>query len=188
MLTWRTGWQLLEHQRSKLRQREDEFVAWVLNSPPIRLPGAAAIFTAASTGIPLGLTHHLRHNRVLHERVLLIAVVITDAPRVEPEHRIRLVPVGAGITRVIFHFGFMETPDVMEGLKLACREPELHGIDPENITYYFRRVMVIPGKAAGMAVWRKSLFATMHLNANLPAAYFGVPAAQVVEVGLEVEI
>jgi KUP system potassium uptake protein len=99
------------------------------------------------------------------------------------------VPVGAGITRVIFHFGFMETPDVMEGLRLACRLPELRGIDPENITYYFRRVMVIASeKASGMAIWRKSLFATMHLNANLPAAYFKVPAAQVVEVGLEVEI
>ena len=102
MLTWRTGWRLLEHQRSKLRQREDEFVAWVLDTPPIRLPGAAAIFTAASKGIPLGLTHHLRHNRVLHERVLLIAVVTTDAPRVEPRNRIRLEPVGAGITALFF--------------------------------------------------------------------------------------
>jgi KUP system potassium uptake protein len=190
MLTWRTGWQLLEHERSKLRQREDEFIAWVLNNPPIRLPGAAAIFTAASTGIPLGLTHHLRHNRVLHERVLLIAVTGVDAPRVASEQRIKLVPVGAGITRVLFHFGFMETPDIMEALKLACLvEPELRDIDPQNITYYFRRVMVVPtGKVSGMVVWRKSLFATMHLNANLPAAYFGVPVAQVVEVGLEVEI
>ena len=93
MLTWRTGWQLLEQQRSKLRQREDEFVAWVLDTPPIRLTGAAAIFTAASTGIPLALTHHLRHNRVLHERVLLIASITTDEPRVEPEQRIKLVPV-----------------------------------------------------------------------------------------------
>jgi KUP system potassium uptake protein len=85
----------------------------------------------------------------------------------------------------------METPDVMEGLMLACHlEPELRGIDPQKITYYFRRVMVIPSeKGSGMAVWRKSLFAMMHLNANLPAAaYFGVPAAQVVEIGLEVEI
>jgi KUP system potassium uptake protein len=90
---------------------------------------------------------------------------------------------------VIFHFGFMESPDIMQGLTDACREPQLRGIDPQNITYYFRRVMVIPtSKVPGMATWRKSLFATMHLNANLPAAYFGVPAAQVVEVGLEVEI
>jgi KUP system potassium uptake protein len=75
MLTWRSGWLLLEQQRSKLRQREEDFVAWVLDTPPIRLTGAAAIFTAASTGIPLALTHHLRHNRVLHERVLLIASI-----------------------------------------------------------------------------------------------------------------
>src|SRR5246127_5131366 len=189
MLTWRRGWQLLEVERSKLRQREDDFIEWVVSTPPIRLSGAAAIFTAATTGVPLCLTHHLRHNRVLHERVLLIASVSVDAPRVETTERVKLVPVGAGISRVIFHFGFMETPDVMEGLKLACRLPELRGIDPQNITYYFRRVMVIPrSEASGMAFWRKSLFAMMHLNANLPAAYFGVPPAQVVEVGLEVEI
>ena len=102
MLTWRAGWLLLEHQRSKLRQREHEFIEWVLTTPPIRLTGAAAIFTAASTGIPLTLTHHLRHNRVLHERVLLIAAITTDEPRVDPEHRIKLVAVGAGITRVLF--------------------------------------------------------------------------------------
>jgi KUP system potassium uptake protein len=189
MLTWRSGWLLLEQERAKLRQREDEFIEWVVKTPPVRLSGAAAIFTAATTGIPLGLTHHLRHNRVLHERVLFIASISVDTPRVDAAERIKLVPVGAGITRVLFRFGFMETPDVMDGLKLACREPELRGIDPENITYYFRRVMVIASeKASGMAVWRKSLFAAMHLNANLPAAYFGVPAAQVVEVGLEVEI
>ena len=189
MLTWRRGWQLLEQERGKLRQREDEFIEWVVTTPPIRLSGAAAIFTAATTGIPLCLTHHLRHNRVLHERVLLIASVVVDAPRVEPAERVKLVPVGAGITRVIFYFGFMETPDVMEALRVACRLPELQGIDPETMTYYFRRVMVIASaKAAGMAIWRKAVFATMHLNANLPAAYFKVPTAQVVEVGLEVEI
>jgi KUP system potassium uptake protein len=75
--------------------------------------------------------------------------------------------------------------------KQACIvEPELRGIDPQAITYYFRRVMVVPSaKVPGMALWRESLFAAMHLNANLPAsAYFRVPAAQVVEVGVEVEI
>jgi KUP system potassium uptake protein len=83
----------------------------------------------------------------------------------------------------------MESPDVLEALKLASNAPELRGIDPERITYYFRRVMVVPrDDVPGMALWRKELFAAMHLNANLPAAYFGVPTPQVVEVGLEVEI
>jgi KUP system potassium uptake protein len=169
--------------------REDEFVSWVLESRPVRVPGAAAIFTAASSGIPLALTHHLRHNRVLHERVLLVSTITSDAPRVEPEQRVELTPVGAGISRVLLHFGFMEHPNVMDGLKLACRDPALHGIDPERITFYSRRIMVVPsGKVPGMAVWREQLFAAMHLNANLPAAYFGVPTSQVVEVGLEVEI
>jgi len=189
MLTWRTGYLLLEAQRSRMRQREDDFIEWVLANPPIRLPGAAAIFSAASTGIPLALTHHLRHNRVLHERVLLISIVSSDAPRINPGERVKFVPVGAGITRIILQFGFMEHPNVMDGLKLACRDPSLRDIDPEEITYYFRRAMVIPsGRVPGMAVWRERLFAAMHLNANLPAAYFGVPTAQVVEVGLEVEI
>jgi len=189
MLTWRTGYGLLELQRSRMRQREDEFTDWVLESRPIRLPGAAAIFTAGSSGIPLALTHHLRHNRVLHERMLLVSTVTTDAPRVDPEERVELIPVGAGITRVVLRFGFMEHPNIMDGLELACRYPALHGIDPKKITFYSRRVMVIAnGKVPGMAVWRERLFAAMHLNANLPAAYFGVPAEQVVEVGLEVEI
>src|SRR6516162_6257922 len=189
MLTWRTGYQMLEYQRSRMRQREDEFVDWVLENPPVRLPGAAAIFSAGSSGIPLALTHHIRHNRVLHECVLLVSTVSSEVPRVAPEQRATLVPVGAGITRVTLHFGFMEHPNVLEGLKLACRDPDLHGIDPERITFYSRRVMVIAsGKVPGMAVWRQRLFAAMHLNANLPAAYFGIPTAQVVEMGLEVEI
>ena len=69
----------------------------------------------------------------------------------------------------------------MDGLAIACRDPTLHGIDPEKITFYSRRVMVIAnGVVPGMAVWRERLFAAMHLNANLPAAYFGVSTAQVV--------
>jgi K+ transporter len=87
--------------------------------------------------------------------VLLIASITTDEPRVAPEQRIKLVPVCAGITRVLFYFGFMEAPDVMEGLRLACRDPALDGIDPHSITYYFRRVnsgkKIIAGRVFGRA-------------------------------------
>jgi KUP system potassium uptake protein len=107
MLTWRTGYRLLEQQRSRMRQREDEFTDWVLESRPIRLPGAAAIFTAATSGIPLALTHHLRHNRVLHERMLLVSTTTTDAPRVGPVERERLIQVGHGTPRVLLHCGCM---------------------------------------------------------------------------------
>src|SRR5262249_15918602 len=82
--------------------------------------------------------------RVLHERVLLIASTSSDAPRVPPEQRVKLVPVGVGMTRLIFHFGVMETPNIMEGLRLACREGELSGIDPQSITYYFSPLLVAP--------------------------------------------
>jgi len=113
----------------------------------------------------------------------------SDVPRVDTDQRAKLVPVGAGMIRVTFHFGFMEHPNVMEGLKIACRDPDLRGIDAERITFYSRRVGVIAsGKVPGMAVGRERIFAAMHLNANLPAAYFGAPTAQVVEMGLEVEI
>jgi KUP system potassium uptake protein len=102
---------------------------------------------------------------------------------------VKLIQVGHGITRVVLYFGFMEHPNIMDGLRLACRDPTLSGIDPEKITFYSRRVMVIAtGLVPGMAVWRERIFAAMHLNANLPAAYYGVPTSQVVEVGLEVEI
>jgi KUP system potassium uptake protein len=102
---------------------------------------------------------------------------------------VKLIPVGAGITRVLLYFGFMEHPNIMDGLRFACRDPVLSGIDPEKITFYSRRIMVVSTrKIPGMAVWRERLFAAMHLNGNLPAAYFGVPTSQVVEVGLEVEI
>lgn len=120
--------------------------------------------------------------------MLLVWTITTDAPRVNLEKRVKLVPVGAGIIRVLLYFGFMEHPNIMEGLKLACRDPTLRGIEPEKITFYSRRVMVIPsGNVPGVAVWRERIFAAMHLNANLPA-YFGVPSSQVVEVGLEFEI
>src|SRR5262249_59342732 len=127
MLTWRTGYRLLELQRSRIRQREDEFIPWVLESRPIRLPGAAAIFTAATSGIPLALTHHLRHNRVLHERMLLVSTLTTDAPRVDPEERVKLMPAGAGITRVLLCVGFMEHADARQGQRLACRDRRPRG-------------------------------------------------------------
>ncbi|MBV8521250.1 MAG: KUP/HAK/KT family potassium transporter, partial [Acetobacteraceae bacterium] len=189
MMTWRRGAMLVREARMKHREPETEFFEKLRTRPPFRVPGTAVTFTAAKSGIPLVLTHHLKHNRVLHERMLVVSAVTTDAPRVPPEERVEVVPMAEGMCRIILRFGFMEPPDVTEGLRLALQRPQFANIDVCDLTYYFRRETVIPaGKLPGMSRWRKELFAAMHLNTDWPAAYFGVPAAQVVEIGLEVEI
>ena len=189
MLTWRAGWSALEKARAQMRQPEDEFVRTLLASPPHRLPGTAVVFTAAASGIPLGLTHHLKHNRVLHERVLLVCGLMTDAPRVSPDQRLSVADMGGGLSRIVLHYGFMEHPNICEGLQLARERTQFRDVDPEELTYYFRRETIVPThKQTGMPFWRKALFSAMHLNANRTAAYFGVRPAQVIEIGLEVEI
>ncbi len=189
MMTWRRGAMILEQARARLRRPEDEFLDILLSKPPLRLPGTAAVFTAGVSGIPLSLTHHLRHNQVLHERVLLVSGVMTDAPRVPESDRLTVTEMKSGLHRIVLRYGFMETPDITEGLRLIRARPEFADVDPEQLTYYFRRETIVPAhRMPGMSSWRKALFSAMHLNANRSAAYFGVPPAQVVEVGLEVEI
>ena len=189
MMTWRKGAGLVEQARARLRQPEDEFVRTLLAAPPLRLPGTAAVFTAATSGVPLALSHHLKHNRVLHERVLLISGLTTDAPVVDPADRVKLIEMGGGVSRIVLFFGFMETPNIAEGLRLACKSGQFQDIDMEQLTYYFRRETIIPAdRLSGMAFWRKAIFSAMHRNSHRNAAYYGVPATQVVEIGLEVEI
>jgi KUP system potassium uptake protein len=188
-MTWRRGAVLVEHARVQLRQPEDEFLAALLDTPPVRLPGTAAIFTAATSGVPLALSHQMRHTRVLHERVLLISGLTTQKPYEDPDERCQFIDMGHGIIRLVVCFGFMEMPNIAKALRqldLPARYPE---IDMGRMTYYFRRETVLAGESMkGMAAWRKRLFSAMHLNTHRHAAYYGVPAAQVVEIGLEVEI
>src|SRR5690348_2219600 len=108
MMTWRHGAAILEQARSRLRQPEDQFMRNLLTSPPMRLPGTAAVFTAAASGIPLGLAHHLKHNRMLHERMLLVSGLMTDAPRVPSNERLEIIAMDGGFTRIILRYGFME--------------------------------------------------------------------------------
>ncbi len=188
MLTWRKGGGLLADLHNKLRQPENGFFAALRAEPPFRVRGAAAVF-GATTGIPLALVHHLKHNHVMHERLLLVSTLTSDAPYVAPERRAAVTAMPAGLTRVALTFGFMEKPDVPAALFPACQDPLLRDVDPAGLTYYLRRETVVPSdKAGGMARWRKALFAAMLLNANRSASYYGLPLAQVVEIGLEVEI
>src|SRR4051794_37978138 len=107
--------------------------------------------------MPVALVHHLKHNRVLHERLLLVCVVTLEEPRVDDADRVEVIPIGDGISRVILRSGFMETSDVKEGVKLAIAQGKLMDVNPTNLTYYIGRETIVPTERPGMVHWREVL-------------------------------
>jgi KUP system potassium uptake protein len=187
--TWRSGVKLVERARGKLRQPEEDLIETAVNRCHARLSGTAVFLASAPKGVPLALTEFVKHNHVLHQRVVLVTVLIEEAPRIADEDRAEIIEVIEGITRVILHYGFMQYPTIFEGLKLACEQGKLPGIDLTDITYYIGRETIIPSEdIPGMWVWRETLFAFLQRNAERSAAFFGVPTRQVVEFGTEIEI
>ncbi len=189
MLTWRGGVRLVEAARAKLRQPEEDLIETAVNKCHTRLPGTAVFLASAPHGVPLALTQFVKHNHVLHQRVILVTVVIEESPRIDEDAKTEVVEIVEGITRVILHYGFMQYPTIYDGLRLACDQGKLPGIDLTDVTYYIGRETIIPSdQVAGMWVWRESVFAFLQRNAERTAAFFGVPTGQVIEFGTEIEI
>src|SRR6195256_1105319 len=160
MLTWRSGVRLVEGARGKLRQPEEDLIETAVNKCHARLPGTAVFLASAANGVPLALTEFVKHNHVLHQRVVLVTVLIEESPRIADEDRAEVIEVIEGITRVILHYGFMQYPTIYDGLRLACDQGKLPGIDLTDITYYIGRETIIPSdEVAGMWVWRENAFA-----------------------------
>ncbi|MBR0740875.1 KUP/HAK/KT family potassium transporter [Bradyrhizobium liaoningense] len=189
MLTWRAGVKLVEAARGQLRQPEEDLIETAVNKCRARLPGTAVFLASAPKGVPLALTQFVKHNHVLHERIVLVTVLIEESPHISDEERAEVIEIIPGITRVVLHYGFMQNPTIYDGLTLACRQGKLPGIDLSDITYYVGRETIIPREdVPGMWVWRESVFAFLQRNAERSAAFFGVPTRQVVEFGTELEI
>jgi KUP system potassium uptake protein len=189
MLTWRSGVKLVERARGKLRQPEEDLIETAVSRCHARLAGTAVFLASAPNGVPLALTQFVKHNHCLHQRVVLVTVLIEESPRIADEDRAEVIEIIPGITRVILHYGFMQYPTIYEGLILACKLGKLPGIDLTDITYYIGRETIIPREdIPGMWMWRESLFAFLQRNAERTAAFFDVPARQVVEFGTEIEI
>jgi KUP system potassium uptake protein len=189
MLTWRGGVKLVEHARGRLRQPEEELIDTAVNRCRSRLPGTAVFLTSSRRGVPLALTQFVKHNRVLHERILLVTVQIEESPHLSDDDVVEVIEVTPGITRVVLHYGFMQYPVIYDGLTLACKKGKLPGIDLSNVTYFVGRETIIPREdIPGMWVWREAIFAFLQRNAEHSAAFFGVPPRQVVEFGTEIEI
>jgi KUP system potassium uptake protein len=189
MLTWRKGEEIMDAVRLEVRQRSKEFIEQVRANPPYRIPGTAVVLGRMIKGIPLALTQNLKHNHVLHQKVFLVAVEMTETPRVPDEDRVRVTPISEDITGVELSFGFMERPDVPKGLAVGITRGQIAQCDLKNVTYYTGHETIIPtGRRLGMARWRETLFAFMQHNAQRSGAYFNIPSAQIMEIGIEFEI
>ena len=189
MLTWRKGEEIMDTVRLEVREPSKEFIEHLTRDPPFRIPGTAVVLGRMAKGVPLALSHNTKCNHVLHENVLLVAVTTMETPRVTDEDRVAVTPIAAGITRVELRFGFMEQPNVPKGLEIAAVRGQIAEFDPAQVIYYTGHETIIPsGRRSGLARWREELFAFMHHNAQRPGAYFKIPSAQIMEIGIEFEI
>ena len=187
MLTWRSGVRLVETVRADQREDEERFVARLGAGAIARTPGVGAFLSAAVTGIPLSLSHHLRHNRALQERVLLVSVVSTETPFVAGEERAQVTRVAEGIDRVVLRFGFMEDMDIPAGVTAAALR--LSDAELGDVSYYIgRETVIVDRHVPGMAPWREALFVSMQRNTAPTGSSFCIPSQQLVEIGTEVRI
>ena len=179
----------MDKVRLEVRERSQDFLDHLRRDPPLRIPGFAVVLGRMTKGVPLALSHNVNCNRVLHENVLLVAVRTTETPHASDEERIAVAPIGQGLTRAELRFGFMEQPNVPEGLADAMARGAIAKIDLGRVIFYTGHETIIPsGGRPELARWREAIFAFMHHNAQRPGAYFKIPGAQVMEIGVEFEI
>jgi KUP system potassium uptake protein len=141
--------------------------------------------------IPAVLLHHLKHNKILHERVVLTSIVTEEIPSVPDAERVTVRELGSGFWQVVARYGFMETPDVPAMLSSLPRRrsagPRLELL-PLDTTYYLGRETLLPTGPSKMARWRKRLFIIMSRNAQTASAFFGLPPNRVVEMGAQIQL
>ena len=185
--TWRRGSALLAEQMAKTASALDTFIARIKIEALPRVPGVAVFFTGRLEQTPPALQQLARHTGVLHERVILLTVVIEPVPKTDASERLELTELSAGICRVVLRYGFMQGPNVpselaaCEALNLKDRLGDIH--------YFIGHVDLLAGRRRkGMAFWRDRLFVFMASNTEDATAFLKVPAAQAMKVGLQVGI
>jgi KUP system potassium uptake protein len=185
MTTWKAGRSVLQRILSETSLPIEHFLADVRRRRPPRVPGTAVFMTSDPTGAPVVLLHHLKHNKVLHEQVLLLSVTTAEVPEVASAERMTLEALGEGFYRVVARYGFMQSPNVRE----VMRAVERAGLKvrPGETTYYLGRERLLPSGRSALASWRKRLFILMSRNARSATEFFNIPPNRVVELGAQIE-
>jgi len=207
MSTWKKGRARLSEIVLENTLPIDVFLADIAKRKPVRVPGIAVFLTSVRGGAPPVLLHHLKHNKVLHEKVILLSVVGQEIPQVDDGERVQYRELGEGFCEVVANYGFMETPDVplmLQSLRMQYGDGRQLRVEVMATSFYLGRETLIPvdrRKRPGMPArpgssetvpkvmprWRKKLFIFMTRNAQSATAFFGLPPNRVVELGAQIQ-
>ena len=185
LTTWAKGRALMRQNMAEASIPIEVFAKSAHNSAA-RVPGTAIFMASSNTGVPSALLHNIKHNKVLHERVIILTVEIEDVPTLNGSERWEVVNLSEGFYRLTLHFGFLEETNVPAALAKVdmCGEP----FDMMKTSFFLSRQTLLSSKNPGMAIWREKLFAWMMRNAAAPMDFFRLPTNRVVELGSQLEI
>jgi KUP system potassium uptake protein len=191
MSTWKRGRAVLAQMLKDSGLPLELFLEDVARRKPVRVPGTAVFMTSNLGTAPPVLLHHLKHNKVLHERVVFVSVLTEEIPAVPSNERVVARELGNGFFQVIAHYGFMEQPNIptlLESLKELPPPSARLNVDPMDTTFYLGRETLLSTGSSPLATWRKKLFIIMSRNAATASAFFGLPPNRVVELGAQIQL
>jgi len=187
MTTWRRGREIVVREINQSGLALQPFIENIAEHPPLRVPGTAVFLTANQNAVPHALLHNLKHNKVLHERNVLLTVDMLETPVADAEERIQIVPLNHDFVGLELRFGFAEDPNVPLALALCAREGL--NFDMMDTTFFLSRENIVADlRRPGMALWRDKLFAFLSRNAMPATAFFQIPGNRLIELGAQVEI
>ncbi|POZ63926.1 low affinity potassium transporter Kup [Chromobacterium alticapitis] len=186
MSTWKRGRELLFNRLREQALPLEGFIENLEAFPPTRVQGTAVFLTSTLHGVPHAMLHNLKHNKVLHERVVLMTVRTEDVPYISDDDRLDVVQMSASFWRVVARYGFKEDPNVLQVLEMCAKD----GLEMElmDTSFFLSRETIVATEHPGMARWRSKLFMWMSKNALRATDFFQVPTNRVVELGAQVEL
>ncbi len=186
MWTWTRGAQILTDKTRRDSVPLIELMDILKARPPHRAPGTAIFLTSDPDIAPVALMHNLKHNKVLHEKNIVLTVVTTETPRVKEDDRIRIEPVSEDFKKVFISYGFMESPNIPKALGL-CRKLGLK-FDIMATSFFLGRRSIVPSAQSGMPLWQDKIFIFLMKNAANPTDFYKIPPGRVVELGTQVTV
>lgn len=186
MSTWNKGRRALASELQKTLLPVSGFLKEVGSSGVLRVKGTAVFMTSNVDVVPPVLLHHFKHNHILHERVIFLAILSEHIPEVPPERRLEMIDIGNGFWKMVARFGFMETPSVPEIFRFAGEAG--HPVTLLESSFFLGHESLLLTGQSDMPYWRKWLFRFMSRNAREATAFFGIPPTRVLELGCQIEL